>query len=151
MNRLLIIMFIIALFCHLFFKGEDYNFKTYEQVLEEMDDTAHLAAIITAECSICSDREKRLIASVVINRVRSDKYPNSIKAVLSQNKQFYGYGSRWYKGTKESTYIAKEIMSGGVVDSNIIYFFNPKTSTAGFVRHINILHKEEHHWFGVDF
>ena len=47
-----------------------------------------LTALIFCECRNCDEEEKRMVGSVVINRIRSENYPNNIYGVISQPGEF---------------------------------------------------------------
>ena len=57
------------------------------------DDVTLLAAVIQMEAGNESYEGKLAVGSVVINRVKSGRYPNSISAVIYQNGQFPGAGN----------------------------------------------------------
>lgn len=53
--------------------------------------------ILFAEAANQPLRAKESVAQVVLNRVNSGRYPNSILGVILQNKQFSGYNSRLWR------------------------------------------------------
>lgn len=53
-----------------------------------VDDVTLLAALIDCEAGNCSYDGQVAVGAVVMNRVKSKKYPNSIKAVIYQKGQF---------------------------------------------------------------
>ena len=55
-----------------------------------------LARIIYSEAGNQSDLGQRYVACVVLNRVDSSKFPNTIEGVLSQPNQFEGYKNKNY-------------------------------------------------------
>lgn len=58
---------------------------TYTQ--EEFD---MLCATVMAEVGYCSVESQQLVTSVILNRVKSDKFPSTIKEVLTADNQFAG-------------------------------------------------------------
>lgn len=62
--------------------------KTTKAELAELDDVTLLAAIIYCEADGASYECKLAVASVVMNRLNSDKFPNTLAGVLAQSGQF---------------------------------------------------------------
>ena len=52
------------------------------------EDITLMAKIVSAEAGNQPFQGKKLVASVILNRVDSDKFPNSVKEVVYQEKQF---------------------------------------------------------------
>lgn len=84
-------------------------------------DNYHLASIINAECGHCSDAEKYLIGSVVLNRA-ADSDAGIIK-VLSEPSQFKGYLSDNYYCTYENENIATNLLFGIGRNWDVVYFY----------------------------
>lgn len=59
------------------------------------DDLFYLAAAVCREAGGSSEEIQLLVANVVINRVNSSRYPNTIYGVLTQRMQ---YGTMWKYG-----------------------------------------------------
>lgn len=59
-------------------------------------DLKYLTAIVYCEAGNQSYKGKLAVANVVLNRVKSKKFPNSIKSVISQKGQFSPYRSGSY-------------------------------------------------------
>lgn len=59
------------------------------------DDLFYLAAAVCCEAGSSSEEVQLLVANVVINRVSSPLYPNTVHDVLTQYKQ---YGAMWKYG-----------------------------------------------------
>ena len=62
------------------------------------DDLFLLSRLIYAEagCEWLSDEWKMAVGEVVLNRVASPEFPDTLEAVLSQPGQYYGVGSRYF-------------------------------------------------------
>lgn len=93
-----------------------------------------LAAIITAECSICSENEQYLVGSTVLNRVDDKKYPNTIKGVLTQPGQYLGITSRWFVTTPKACEIAQNLIEGENREYGVIYFYARDSPDTSFVK-----------------
>lgn len=64
-----------------------------------------MANCVQAEAGNQGETGKRLVASVILNRVESEKYPNTIKGVITQKGQFTSYtdgGMDRWKPTEET-------------------------------------------------
>jgi len=106
------------------------------EVIEEPtyteDDLFCMAVVIYREAGSnwCSDEMQQLVGCVVLNRVTSDKFPNTIRKVLKQYKQFnclWKYGIHFPKNTdkdaKDRAYKnAKLVLEGKVsCPENVVY------------------------------
>ena len=123
------------------------------------DNLELLASVINSEASGESYEEKLRVGNVVLNRVSSKYYPNSIKEVIYQPKQFSGINSYLFRydtdgdrGDKESIKAAKELLEGKrILPKNIIGFFNAKRATnRKFVKRIAdkvVFTSEAHSYF----
>lgn len=100
-------------------------------------DTVLLTCVINSEAAGESYEEKLRIGNVVLNRILSNRYPNTMEEVIFQKYQFSGTNSKLFRhdpegdrGDKESLRAAKAILSGErVLSENIIGFFNEERST----------------------
>ena len=92
------------------------------------DDLALLAALIHAEAGNQDMVGKRLVADVVLNRVASPKYPNTIEAVIYQSGQFSpvsdGSLARALNGgtTADDIEAARLALIEGRIDTEVLYF-----------------------------
>ena len=143
------ILFFSALSLCLSASGQTYNQSNLEL----------LASVINSEASGESYEEKLRVGNVVLNRVNSKYYPNNLKEVIYQPKQFSGINSYLFRydtdgdrGDKESIRAAKELLKGKrILPKNIIGFFNEKSATnKKFVKRIAdkvVFTSEAHSYF----
>lgn len=101
-----------------------------EDQINTDEDLFYLAAVVCSEAGGLSEETQLLVANVVMNRVESPLYPNTIEGVLTQYKQ---YGMMWKYGisfpdwadekTISTCYgVAKRILSGDrVCPKNVLY------------------------------
>lgn len=94
------------------------------------DDLFYLAAAVCREAGGSSEEIQLLVANVVINRVNSSRYPNTIYGVLTQRMQ---YGTMWKYGisfpkwanqkVKNQCYsVARRILEGErVCPANVVF------------------------------
>lgn len=89
------------------------------------DDLYYLSRILMKElgCDWISDEMQRMVASVVINRVNSPLYPNTIKEVIFQKGQYSNLGN-FYSITPTQKVIdnARYVLeNGSVLPPNVLY------------------------------
>lgn len=88
------------------------------------EDLYVMAHVIAGEAQICDDTEKRYVGSVVLNRVNHKEFPNTIKDVVFQKKQYSSVADRnYYREPTENDWLnAKWVLeNGSVLPENIIY------------------------------
>lgn len=101
-----------------------------EPTAEELwyDDLSLLAQVVEAEAGNQDLQGKRLVVDVVLNRVDSPKFPNSIPEVIYQKKQFSclydGNFERagWHISDESFEAVRLEAIEGNRIDSGILYF-----------------------------
>lgn len=79
-----------------------------------------------AGCNWISTTDKAKVVEVIMNRVYSPLYPNSIQGVLLQPYQFTGASSYVYLGTYSSD------VSQSVMDAVDLYFSDPSSFSHGY-------------------
>ena len=92
--------------------------KTKSKEVSE-NDILNLARIIQAENGGHEDDEALLLTGVVVlKRVKSDEYPDTIMGVISQKGQYstYADGKFWNKPSKRSMRIAKKILKTNIAE-----------------------------------
>lgn len=108
--------------------GIAYEETTAFEYSTEVNDLLRLAAIIYCEAGGEPYEGQLAVGSVVMNRVASKKYPNTIEGVLMQPYQFTPVGSGRYaialaKQPNESCLkAATEVLINGVRTGNWLYF-----------------------------
>ena len=113
--------------------GDTRLLKNASQVYRE-DHVFWLARIISAEAQGESMTGKLAVGNVVLNRVRSSAYPNTIYGVIFDRR--YGTqfspvdnGTIYNTPTEESIIAAKMCLEGYTVSDSILYFVNPKLAS----------------------
>lgn len=94
-------------------------------------DTELLARLIYAEARGEPHRGKVAVGAVVVNRVRDDDFPDTIKEVIYQQGQFAPVASRY---NNDCLRAAREAISGADPTGGAMYFYNPRTATDGWIR-----------------
>ena len=103
------------------------------------DDVTMIAAMIQCEAGGESFKGKVAVGNVILNRVKSSRYPNTVKGVLTQRSQFGPYSTgKWQRVlkngvSKECIKAAKEAMSGTNYVGNAKSFNNKRCGHKGTV------------------
>lgn len=102
------------------------------------NDLYWLSRIISAESRGESMAGKIAVGTVVMNRVKSSMYPNTVYGVIFDKKfgtQFtpVASGSIYNTPTQESIEAAKRVLAGERTDSRILFFVNEKIATNNWI------------------
>lgn len=101
-------------------------------------DLAMLAALVECEAGGESYEGQWAVASVVVNRVRSGRFPNTISGVVYQSGQFSPVASGRFamvlaKGAKSSCIKAAQTALSGSTNVNCLYFCQASSGVSGTV------------------
>lgn len=104
-----------------------------------------LAKCVEAEAGNQGLMGKRFVVDVILNRVDSDRFPDDIKAVISQNGQFsvYSNGSMSKATPTEETLEAIQMELEHRTDPEILFFAN-----GNYNKCCTPAYKHEDHYFG---
>lgn len=134
-----------------------------ESVEEEQDDTEIslsdrdykvLLKIVQAEAGNCDKKGRILVANVILNRVESDEFPDTVAGVVYERNQF----SPVIDGSIDRCKVADETieavecaLAGEDYSEGALYFMNRRTSSGKNVRwfdnHLDYLFKHGSHEF----
>lgn len=115
-------------------------------------DTHLLAQIINAEAKGEPYNGKVAVGNVILNRIKSPHFPDTVRDVVYQKGQFspVSDGSINNEPNSESIKAAKEAMNGyKVVGDDVIYFYNPHTSTSDWIFSREVVYKIGNHAFAM--
>lgn len=78
-----------------------------------------------------TDEEMAYVGQVVMNRVKHNYFPDTLKGVVYDKTQFCSVRSdTWGITTERTDRIAKEVLQGKYeIDRDVLYFFNPDIAT----------------------
>lgn len=96
-----------------------------------------LLKIVEAEAGVCDDKGKILVANVILNRVKSDEFPDSVTDVVYQPSQFspVSNGSiNSCKVTSETRECVNRALKGEDYSQGALFFMNRAASRSGAVR-----------------
>ena len=100
------------------------------------EDYQVLLRIVQAEAGICDEKGKILVANVILNRVLSDEFPDTIKQVVYQKSQFSPVSNgtiNTCKVTRETIDCVNRALSGEDYSEGALYFMYRKGSRANAV------------------
>lgn len=94
-----------------------------------------LARIISAEARGESYRGQVAVGAVVMNRVRSSKFPNTLAGVIYQKGAFTAVDDGQFdKPIADSAYrAAREVLAGADPTGGCLYYYNPATATSSWI------------------
>ncbi|GGE20410.1 spore cortex-lytic enzyme [Marinithermofilum abyssi] len=99
------------------------------------EDKQWLARAVHGEARGESFKGKVAVAAVILNRVESDKFPNTVKGVIMESGAFTAVddGQIWLE-PNDTAYKAVEAAAKGWDPSHgSLYYFNPKTATSDWI------------------
>ena len=102
------------------------------------DDLYWLSRIISAEAKGESLKGQIAVGNVVLNRMRSKSYPNTIYGVIFDRKhgtQFspVAFGTIYQKPSASSVIAAKICLEGYSLSNDILFFVNPRLATSTWI------------------
>lgn len=101
------------------------------------DDYQVLLRIVQAEAGVCDEKGKILVANVVLNRVKSQEFPDSVRSVVYEPSQFspVSDGSiNSVKVTEETKECVNRALEGEDYSDGALYFMNRRGSRSRAVR-----------------
>jgi N-acetylmuramoyl-L-alanine amidase len=120
--------------------------------VKDNEDFKVLAHIINAEAKDQPYEGKIAVGNVIMNRVDSPKFPDTIKEVVYQKGQFQpvSNGAINKKPSDESIRAAKEVLEGRrEVNENVLFFYNPEISTSSWIFTREVVTKIGEHAFAI--
>ena len=96
-----------------------------------------LLRIVQAEAGICDEEGKLLVANVILNRMESEEFPDTVSGVVYQKKQFSPVMNgtiNTCRVTTETIDAVKRALSGEDISEGALYFMNRGKSASRNVR-----------------
>ena len=95
-----------------------------------------LAKLVYAEARGEAYKGQVAVAAVVLNRVRSASFPNTISGVIYQTNAFTCVNNGSINNTPDSSCIraARDAMNGWDPTGGCLYYYNPKTASDSWIR-----------------
>ncbi len=75
------------------------------------------------------------VAAVILNRLESPDFPNSISGIIFQPRAFTAVadGQIWLEPNERAMQAVLDAMNGWDPSENALYYFNPETATSGWI------------------
>lgn len=104
----------------------------------DADEVYWLSRIISAEAGGEPMLGKIAVGNVILNRVRSPLYPNTIYGVIFDRRhgtQFspVSFGTIYRTPTADSVIAAKMCLDGANISSDVLFFMNPRIATSNWI------------------
>jgi N-acetylmuramoyl-L-alanine amidase len=112
-------------------------------------DVALLARLISAEARGEPYTGQVAVGAVVLNRIKSPAFPNTMSGVIYQSGAFtcIDDGQFWGEVTDSSYKAARDALNGWDPSGGAIYYFNPNTATSAWIWSRPILSVIGKHYF----
>jgi len=103
------------------------------------NDLYWLSRVISAESQGERLRGQIAVGNVVLNRVASRQFPNTIQSVIFDTKDAVQFeptsnGTIYHIPTQQSLFAARLVLAGATVVDDCMYFFNPSLSQGMWIR-----------------
>ncbi len=128
--------------------------ETSKAVSVTGEDYQVLLRIVQAEAGICDEKGRILVANVILNRVRSDEFPDTVRGVVYQRSQFSPVADGSIdtcKVTQETVSCVDRALSGEDYSQGALYFMNRRGSSrrnaSWFDSHLTYLFSHDRHEF----
>ena len=110
-----------------------------------------LARLVYAEARGETYKGQVAVAAVVLNRVRSSSFPNTISGVIYQTNAFSCVSNGSINNTPDSSCIraARDAMNGWDPTGGCLYYYNPKTASDDWIRSRTVKTVIGNHSFAV--
>ena len=119
-------------------RQERERLKKEKAVISYTDsDYEVLLRIVQAEAGICDEQGKIMVANVIINRVKSDEFPDNITDVVYEKSQFSPVidGSiNTCKVTRKTIECVDRALAGEDYSEGALYFMNRSGSESGNIK-----------------
>lgn len=110
-----------------------------------------LAKLVYAEARGETYKGQVAVAAVVLNRVRSSSFPNTISGVIYQTNAFSCVNNGSINNTPDNSCIraARDAMNGWDPTGGCLYYYNPKTASDNWIRSRTVKTVIGNHSFAV--
>ena len=110
-----------------------------------------LAKLVYAEARGESYKGQVAVAAVVLNRVASSQFPNTISGVIYQNNAFSCVSNGSINNTPDSSCIraALDALNGWDPTGGCLYYYNPKKTSDTWIRTRTVMTVIGNHYFAI--
>ena len=118
-------------------EAEETEKEANAEIALSRDEYEVLLRIVQAEAGTCDEEGKLLVANVILNRVESDQFPDTVRDVVYQRRQFSPVMNgtiNTCKITMETRYAVNRALKGEDISEGALYFMNRSASAKKNVR-----------------
>ena len=129
-------------------KAKEVYSTIYHNVTSK--DFSNLCRIIESEAGNQGEKGKLLVANVVLNRVKSSKFPDTITSVIFQKGQFQPtWDGNFYKVkvSDETIAVAKKALAGEDLSKGALFFACHTSAGSYFNTKLTLLYQYGAHYF----
>ena len=111
---------------------------------ENIQEHSHMVAVLAHALAVIENEKfggqvdpgQVAVAAVVLNRVRSASFPNTVSGVVYQQNAFTCVNNGSINNTPDSSCIraALDALNGWDPTGGCLYYYNPKTAVDGWIR-----------------
>lgn len=111
------------------------TWKALKRVSVNANELKILARTVHSEARGEPYKGKVAVAAVVMNRVKSSQFPDTVKSVVFQPRAFTAVddGQYWLEPDKSAYAAAWEAVQGWDPTGGALYYFNPDTATSSWI------------------
>lgn len=111
------------------------TWRTLKKVSLSLNEVEWVARAVHSEARGESYRGKVAVAAVIMNRIASNKFPNSAKGVIFEPRAFTAVddGQMWLTPNDEARIAVRDAVRGWDPTNGSLYYFNPETATSSWI------------------
>lgn len=112
-----------------------WTWKVLKRVSLSLNEVEWVARAVHSEARGESYTGKVAVAAVIMNRIASDKFPNTAKEVIFDPRAFTAVddGQLWLTPNDEARLAVRDAVRGWDPTHGSLYYFNPDTATSGWI------------------
>lgn len=117
--------------------SEGFGVRQEDEIPLDPQDYQVLLKIVEAEAGICDDKGKILVANVILNRVNSGQFPDTVTDVVYQPSQFTPVSNgriNTCQVSSETVDSVNRALSGEDYSQGALFFMNRASARSGSVR-----------------
>lgn len=111
------------------------TWRSLKKVSLSLNEVEWVARAVHGEARGESYKGKVAVAAVIMNRIASDKFPNTAKGVIFEPRAFTAVddGQIWLTPNDEARIAVRDAVRGWDPTYGSLYYFNPNTATSSWI------------------
>lgn len=111
------------------------TWRSLKKVSLSLNEVEWVARAVHGEARGESYEGKVAVAAVIMNRIKSDKFPNTAKGVIFEPRAFTAVadGQIWLTPNDEARFAVRDAVRGWDPTHGSLYYFNPNTATSSWI------------------